>query len=314
VTTGTETRPIVLYLWMLLVPLFWGGAFGAAKHIITEIPPMTAAALRFGLAGLILLLVTIGCGEWKPAALKAHWRGLMLMALTGIFAYNAFFFLALARTSAINGSLIMATTPVFVTLGAAFFLGEAWNRRLGFGLLLSLTGVVLVILQGAPNTVMPQSVNAGDLLFIAALFSWVAHGLISKGVMRGVSPLLVTTATTLAGSVLLAACSVWEGSWSRVPAMSAQAWTEMAYVTVCATVIAFFLWNKGVQQMGAAKASMYMNLVPINAAWIAVLFYGAPMTWAQLAGMAMVIAGVYVVTFGGRREKTEHPVGRSADS
>lgn len=285
-----------MYVWMFAVPLFWGGAFGAAQHVISEIPPITAAALRFGAASLLLIFITQLRGEWQLAELRKRWRGLILMAVTGIFAYNAFFFYGLSYTSAINGSLIMANSPVFITLGAVLFLKEAWNRKLGLGLLLSLSGVVLVIINGSWETLASFTLNAGDLLFLAALFCWVLYGLLGKVVMKGVSPLLTTTVTTAIGSLFLIFWSLFEDGWQQVPYLSAQAWAEMAYMTLFATVLAFFLWNQGVHHLGASKASIYMNLVPINACWIAVLLYGAQMTWIQGAGICMVIAGVCTVT------------------
>ncbi|QZT35365.1 DMT family transporter [Caldalkalibacillus thermarum TA2.A1] len=288
---------------MLFVPLFWGGAFPAAQHVITEISPITAAAIRFGAAGLILLLISLYRSEWNFKEIKQRWAGLLLMALTGIFAYNAFFFYALNYTSAINGSLIMATTPILMTLGAVLFLKEPWHMRLGIGLLLSLTGVLLVVTQGSLRTLLSLSYNMGDLLFILALVSWVTHGLIGKIVMRGITPLLTTTFTSLVGSVGLLIWSLFEGGWRSVPLMSVQAWLEMMYMIVFATVLAFFLWNKGVHEIGASIASMFMNLVPINASWIAVAFYGSTITWKQITGMLLVITSVFLVA--GSKKKHE---------
>ncbi|MFC7442555.1 DMT family transporter [Laceyella putida] len=160
----SEKSNISIYFLLLLVPLFWEGAFGAAKHVITEISPITAATLRFGLVGLILLVIVLIRSEWNLEVLKRFWLGLVLMAVTGIFSYNAFFFIALKYTSAVNGSLIMATTPVFITLGAVLFLHEAWDKRLGYGLFLSLTGVFLVMIKGSFQTLISLSFNMGDLL------------------------------------------------------------------------------------------------------------------------------------------------------
>ncbi|WP_181444627.1 DMT family transporter [Bacillus sp. 03113] len=294
-----------MYFLLLLVPLFWGGAFGAAKHIITEISPITAATLRFGSAGLILLVIVLIRSEWDWEVLKKRWRGLLLMAVTGIFSYNAFFFIALEHTSVVNGSLIMATTPVFITLGAILFLNETWSIRLGCGLFLSFAGVFLVIIQGSFQTLISLSLNIGDLLFVAALFSWVIHGLIGKVVMQGISPLFTTTITSLIGSFFLAIWSFFEGGGKDVLSMSGQSWFEMIYMVVFATVIAFLLWNKGVHQIGASKSSIYMNFVPINATWTAILFYGSTVTWQQLVGMAMVIIGVYIATFSSGLRKTK---------
>ncbi|GIN89769.1 membrane protein [Siminovitchia terrae] len=292
-----------MYFLLLLVPLFWGGAFGAAKHIITEVPPITTAAFRFGLAGLILFAAARFSSEWNSTKIKEQWMALLLMALTGIFGYNVFFFMGLEYTSAVNGSLIVATTPVFVTLGAVLFLGETWSARLGLGLIISLTGVFLVIINGSFQTLKELQFNAGDLLFIAALICWVVHGLIGKVVLAKVSPFLTTTVTTIVGSIFLTLLSLLEKGWGKVLSMSYQAWGEMAFMVFCASIVGFFLWNKGIQKIGASRASMYMNLVPINAAWIAFFLYDASISWQQIAGMLMVIFGVYVSTTSQHKRK-----------
>ncbi|RFU70683.1 DMT family transporter [Peribacillus saganii] len=298
-TTKKIHPNIFVYFLLLLVPLFWGGAFGTAKHIITEIPPFTAAGIRFGIAGVILVIITVLKREWKWILLRKSWRGLFMMAMTGIFSYNAFFFIGLHYTSAINGSLIIAASPIFITIGAVLFLKEKWNKLHGAGLLISLAGVLLVIANGSLKLLFSFTFNLGDILFLAALLSWVIHGLIGKAVMRNVSPLFTTAATTIIGSIFLLICSLFENGWQHIAKMSTQSWIEMIYLIVFASVIAFFLWNMGVQKIGASKAGIYMNLVPINAAWISVVFYGSTMTWVHAIGIVLVIIGVYLVTFGG---------------
>ncbi|MFA1821882.1 DMT family transporter [Virgibacillus oceani] len=287
---------IAIYFWLLLVPLFWGGAFVAAEHVITEIPPVTAAAFRFGSAGVILLAIVLMQKKIDIQAIKKQWIPILFMALTGIFGYNLFFFIALDITTSINGSLIVATTPVMITLGAVFFLGEKWDKRLGFGLALSLLGVIVVISKGSIQTLLQLEFNTGDILFLCALVCWVAHGLLGKMAMRNVSPIVTTTLTTLLGGFFLAIGSLFESGWHLLPAMSNQAWLEMLFMIVCSSVIGFLLWNYGIKQIGASKASIYMNLVPICTALIAVFLYGAAFTFIQLSGMIMVLLGVYLVT------------------
>ncbi|WP_188456057.1 DMT family transporter [Virgibacillus oceani] len=309
-------QSIAIYFLLLLVPLFWGGAFVAAEHVITEIPPVTAAAFRFGSAGMLLLLFVLWQKKLDFTAIRKQWRALLLMAITGIFGYNVFFFIALDITTAINGSLIVATTPVLVTLGAVLFLGEVWNKQLGFGLLLSLIGVIVVISKGSLTTLVSLEFNLGDLLFIGGLLSWVAHGLLGKAAMRDVSPVVTTTLTTLIGSVLLFIVSLFEHSWGKLMVMSSQAWGEMVFMIICSSVIGFLLWNSGIKRIGASKSSIYMNLVPINTAWIAVVLYDSTITWTQIIGMAMVIAGVYFVTLHPylktkQRDKGSDPLSRT---
>lgn len=293
-----QARPSIGgYLLLLLVPLFWGGAFPAAQHVVTELPPITTAALRFILAGLILLLLLFIKNGWQTVTVKRNWLGLLMMALTGVFAYNVFFYAGLQYTSAINGSLIIAVNPVLTTLGAVLFLKERWNFRLGLGMVLSLGGVLVVITGGSLSTLLTFTFNQGDLFIVVSLLSWVVYGLVGKIVMREVPPLLTTTITTVIGGVFLLLLSLFEKGWGSVPALSLQSWGEMFYMALFATVIAFFLWNKGVHEVGASKASLLINLVPINATWIAVLLYGSPVLWQQYIGMVMVITGVVLAVF-----------------
>lgn len=292
-----ERRSVAIYFLLLFVPFFWGGAFVAAEHIITEIPPITAAACRFLAAGIILLVFIFFQGHIDFKALRKQWLVIFLMALTGIFGYNTFFFIGLHMTSSINGSLIIATSPAFITLGAVLFLDEKWNRHIGVGLMLSFIGVVIVISEGQLSTILNLKFNTGDLLFLGGLICWVSHGLLGKVAMRDVSPIVTTTFTTLIGAIFLVVFSfVEEDGWKTIPMMSVQAWMEMAFMIICSSVLGFLIWNYGIKQIGASRSSIYMNLVPINTALLAVFIYGSRITMAQIFGMIMVILGVYFVT------------------
>lgn len=288
---------IGIYLLMLLVPLFWGGAFVAAEHIITEIPPLIAAAFRFLMAGFLLLMIIFKSGQFSLQTFKKRWLSITLMALTGIFGYNIFFFYGLQMTSAINGSLIIATTPAFMTLGAVLFFKERWNKYIGLGILLSFIGVVVVLTEGQIHTLFQLKFNNGDILFLFALICWISHGLLGKIAMQDVSAIVTTTFSTLIGALLL--CIVTLPTYEKWPlllTMSKQSWFEMFFMIVCSSVLAFLFWNYGIQQIGASQASIYMNLVPINTALLAVFVYQSPMYLSQIIGMFIVIIGVYFVT------------------
>ncbi|MCM3341870.1 DMT family transporter [Paenibacillus sp. MER TA 81-3] len=292
-----KTQWSSMYVWMLLVPLFWGGSFATAKHVVTEIPPLVAATIRFGMAGMILALIVTIRSVWKMDVLKVRWKGLLFIAVTGIFGYNALFFVGLHYTSVINGSLIIATMPVFTALGAVLFLKESWSGRTGLGLILTSIGVLVVITEGSLDALLSSSLNIGDLMFVAALICGVLYSLAGKAVMKDVSPLLTTTLTTLFGSLLLLVSSLLEGGWERVPHMSWQGWQEMLYMVVCGTLVGYIIFNKGVEQIGAMKASMYLNLVPIVATLASVVLYGSTVAWQQLLGMIIVLSGLYIAMF-----------------
>ncbi|WP_141434481.1 DMT family transporter [Bacillus sp. 03113] len=286
-----------IYFLMLLVPLFWGGAFATAKHVITEIPPLIAATLRFGITGIILAMIVTFQKEWHWKAIRKHWKSLLFIGLIGVFGYNALFFTALKYTSATNGALIIAAMPVFTMLGSVLFCKENWSNKSGIGLALSLMGVIIVIVKGSLSALVSLSFNLGDLLFVAALLCGVIYGLTGKSIIQGAPVMLSNTVMMLSGAIFLAISTVFEGGWDKVSNMSLQSWFEMSYMVVCGTLIGYVIFNKGIELLGGSKASMYLNLTPIVATLLAVIAYGSSITLAQIAGMVMVLIGVYVATF-----------------
>ncbi len=301
--TGTS-KPLSLntvYLVMLLVPLFWGGAFGATKHVVTEIPPLAAAACRFFLAGVIMTAWVALRGGWDWSPVRRRWPGLLILAATGVFLYNIFFTVGMKYTTAINAALVISVNPVTTALVAATLLGEAWNWRLVAGFILSFLGVVATITKGSLAVLAALSFSYGDLLMVGGVVSWTVYTSVAKLVVKDVPPLLATSVSTLAGSVMLLAASLIEGGWARLPAASAQTALEMAYLIIFPTVLAFFLFNTGIKRIGASRASAYINLTPINAIWIAALFYGEQVTFAHMSGAVLIISGLLLITVFNQR-------------
>jgi len=297
VTVKTAANPRLIYVVMLLVPLFWGGAFATTKHVVSELPPLTAAALRFGLAGLLMAGWLVARGGWDWPLIRRRWLGLTALAVTGIFLYNIFFSIAMQYTSAINGALVVVVNPVTTALVAVTLLGEAWSWRLGAGLALSFVGVLITITQGSVTVLTSMAFNYGDLLLVGGVISWTTYTSLGKIVMREVPAMLATTVSTLIGSLLLAIASLPEHGWHKVTSMSSQTAAEMVYLILFATIAAYVLFNLGIRQIGASRASAYINLMPPNAIWIAAVLYGEKVTLIHLFGAALIVSGVLLITY-----------------
>ena len=281
---------------MLLAPLFWGGAFGSTKHVLTELPPLTVAAIRFLLAGLLMTGWVCWRGEWNWRIIRESWFSLLILACVGIFGYNALFNIGMQYTSAINGALVIVINPVTTSLVAVLFFGERWSWLQGLGAVLSMTGVLIVITRADLSVLQSLSLNQGDLLLLGAVLMWTTYAILGKVVMRKVSPLLSTAVTMLFGALLLLVASLPENGWSKLPAASFQVMIELLYLAGGATFVAFLIFNIGVREIGASKASAYINLMPVSAVLIAVLFYGEPVTLVHGAGMLCVMSGVLLTT------------------
>jgi drug/metabolite transporter (DMT)-like permease len=103
------------------------------------------------------------------------------------------------------------------------------------------------------------------------------------------------------GSLMLLAASVPERGWEKLPGISIQVAAELIYLAIFASFIAFLLFNMGVREIGAGKASAYINLMPVNAVLIAALLYGETVTWTHAVGMVFVMSGVLLTTRAGGR-------------
>ncbi|WP_110955055.1 DMT family transporter [Anaerosinus massiliensis] len=286
-----------IYIILLLVPLFWGGAFGTTKHVLSEIAPMTTSALRFMLAGFLMLAWSAWRKELDWTSIKENFFSLFALGATGVFSYNYFFATGLQYTSAITAALIIVVNPVFTTCIASFFMGEAWNWRTLVGAAISFIGVSFVISKGDLSILVDMSIGTGEVYLFGSVASWVIYTLLVKKTSRTMGNGAMTSVSTMMGAVMLLLISiVKEDQWGNVMHVSNQTMVEIVYLAVCSTVFAFLLFNWGVQRIGATKAAAYINFTPLNAAWIAVLFYGEQFSSYHLIGMVITITGVLITT------------------
>ena len=157
-------------------------------------------------------------------------------------------------------------------------------------------GVLIVITRGDFSILLSLSLNKGDLMLLGAVLSWTTYAIMAKVVMRQISPMLATAVSMLGGSLILLLASLPEHGWAKLPGVSAQVMFELIYLAVFASFIAFLIFNTGVREIGASKASAYINLMPVCAVLIAALFYGELVTLAHGAGMLCVMSGVLLTT------------------
>lgn len=280
----------VIFLQMVLVAFFWGGTFNAAGFALAGLHPFTIAFLRFTIASAVLLL--IGYREIVRTPIRAgDWLNFVLLGLTGIFAYNAFFLYAMKYTSPVNGSLIVAINPIVTAILAALLLKEKLTARLIGGALISIIGVVLVISEGSWEIISSLKFNFGDILTLCSVISWSFYAIVGKKVSRSFSPLITTFYGFSIGALILMPFGLLsKPGLSALPEAGWPAIGAVLYLALIA-VLAFIWWNKGVAVLGASRSSIYVNLIPVATITISLFFHEA-ITPVQIAGGVLVIGAV----------------------
>jgi drug/metabolite transporter (DMT)-like permease len=285
---------MAVYIKLLLTALFWGGTFIAGKLIAKRVDPFTAAFLRFCIASFLLLILTSRERGGFPPIKRAQFIALLLLGMTGVFAYNAFFFKGLQFISAGRAALIIANNPVFITLFAALIFREKLSWIKVSGIVLSVTGAMVVISKGNLGDLLRAGVGPGEILVFGCVGSWVAYTLIGKAIMKNLSPLASVTYSALIGTAALSIPAFAEGMVTAIPYHSILDWVCIAYLGVFGTVLGFVWYYEGIKALGPTRAGQFINFVPICAIVLAFFILGEPVTLSLLVGAALVISGVYL--------------------
>ena len=301
-TAGASALPRSLGFWSrtLAVPVIWGGTFTAGKVAVLAMPVTLAAFGRYALAVLALLLMVRwfeGNLAW-PLARQA--LATFVLGATGIAAYNLCFLAALERIDASRASMIIALNPVVTTWLGVIVLGERMRPLRWFGALLALAGVWIVVSGGDPLGGLGNADGLGELLMLGAISSWAVYTVVGRIAMRGLSPLAATTWASIWGCGLLGVAAAWDLGSGRTPVPTALPGAEvivaLLYLGVAGTAIAFVWYYQAVRTLGAGRAVVFNNLVPLAGASIGVFWLGETLSASLLVGGGIAIAGVMITT------------------
>ncbi|MEO7986007.1 MAG: DMT family transporter [Gemmatimonadales bacterium] len=277
---------------MLVVVVIWGLNFSVTKVAFDEFPPLAFTAVRFVLAS-ILLVPLVRRIEGREPLPKGSVRRLVVLGVVGNTLYQIGFILGLARTTASNSSLIIASMPSLVAVFAVALGFEAFRWRVMGGVLVATVGVVLVVL--AQGTGAAHGDLTGDLLTVAAVFCWAGYTLGLRVLPPEISPLKVTMVTTVAGTPGLVLVGIPEFLHMDVGRVGLIGWSALAYATLFSLVLAYLLWNRSVQTVGASRTVIFMCLTPLVAVAGAAVMLGERPRPLQAVGAVLIIAGVLLV-------------------
>lgn len=282
------------YLKLFGVAFFWGGTFVAGRWLGGAVSPYSSAFFRFAVASLCLLLVTWRLEKRLPPLNLRQLLVVSALGATGIFAYNLFFFNGLTTIGAGRASLIIALNPVAITLASSIIYREALPLYRAFGILLSVTGAVLVITRGHPEQIFLGGVGRGELLIFGCVVSWTLYSVIGKTAMRGLTPLVAVCYSSVAGALFLSIPAALHGSFSEAWRIPPLGWLSIVYLGLFGTVVGFYWYFQAIQLIGPTRAGVFINFVPVNALLLATLLLGEPLTLSLLGGGSLVVTGAWL--------------------
>jgi len=283
-----------LHLKLVLTTMFWGGTFIAGRHVSQNVGPFSIAFLRYAAASMLLIVLTWNIEGKLPAPKKSQVIPIVLLGMTGVFAYNAMFFRALKIIEAGRAALIIATCPIFIAISSALFLKEKFTATKALGVIISISGAIIVISKGNLLGIFKGNFGLGEFYIFCCVLSWTAYSLIGRTVMSDLSPLAAVSYSCVIGAAALAIPAYFEGVMQNIGHHSVMDWVSIGYLSIFGTVIGFVWYYEGIKQIGPTKAGLFINFVPIFAILLAFLILREAITISLVTGAVLVISGVYL--------------------
>ena len=285
-----------------MVALVWGFNMPIMKFGIGEMNEYLYNALRLSFSALVLALIVLWQRspliqrDSKTVSIGKQWLGIVTFSFLAGFAYQVLFLMGIAATSAGNTALILSTLPMWSAILAWLILREKLHRWGWLGLLVTLTGTIIVAsTKGSIGT--SQNTLHGNILVAAAAFSWAFVSVISRPIMKTASPIalaFVSAVMFLPLHFLISWNSIGD---LKILIEKPLVLASVAYSGIFSTGAAYAMWNFGVRQIGAAQATAFQNLVPLVALLASWFFLAERPLIVQLLGGSMIIGGLLTMRF-----------------
>lgn len=288
------------YLLLILPPLFWAGNVVLARGLAQQIPPMSMSFLRWASALLFIAPFT-----WRQLRrdwhlLKGHWTIIWLCALFGIASFNSLLYTATQTTTALNCALMQSLMPAAIVLCSFLLEREKIGLQQGAGVLLCSLGAAWIVLQGKLLSIGSLRLVSGDLWMLLAIFCYALYSTLLPRRPK-VQPLSFLTIIIALGTLLLVVPFLIELQIQGPPAANRNVLAGILYVALFPSIAAYLCWNRGIEIIGPNRAGLFINLIPVFAAGMAILFLGEQLQRFHLVGILMVLAGMAMFQLSRKR-------------
>lgn len=284
------------YLLLAASSLFWAGNFVVGRAIRGDIGPIALNFWRWTLALALLLPLGAPLLPRHAAVLRREWRLVVALGVTGIAGFQTFVYHALTMTTALNALLIVTLTPVVIVALMRLFFGERLSAVQGAGVIVSLLGAVVVIARGDLLALGAIRFNAGDLWLLGAVLLWAIYSILLKRRPADLPLLPLLVACILVGLSVLLPLYGWRLAAGETFQLNRGTLLVLLYVGIFPSAVAFTCWNRGVIEVGPNVAGMFLHLMPIFGAALAVLFLGERIAAYHWAGALLVFGGIVLAS------------------
>ena len=282
-------------IFLTLSAVFWGLNFHLAQFMMESSSASEAAFWRYAVAVLGLLIFAWSAMPSWPRV-RSQAKGILLVGVLGLFGFNYCFFKGLEYTSAVNASFIMSLNPALTVLLSSVMLREKIHRYHLIGITVAFLGVVCLISKGSIQNLISFRFSVGDGIIFLANVLFALHNVWIKRYAYQLGMINFTFLTTLACFLCFAAVMPVVGM-GDVPSYPPLYWLSAIGIGWLGTSLAYYFWNRGVHDLGAARGSVFLNTVPLFTTLFAIVFGQSLYTYHLWSGV-IIISGLVIMQRG----------------
>ena len=281
------------YLILILTTIFWSGNFIVGKAASTyEIPPFSLNFYRWFFAGLILLPFTFKELIEKKNYIFDNIVFFTILGVTSITIFNSIVYYSLYYTQVISGILMISTIPVWIIFISSILNIEKTNIFQIIGVVFSLTGVIFIITKADLEIIKNLDFNKGDLSMVVAMFSWAVYSALLKSKKYEISQFALLEVVIIMGLIFLTPIYFIEMYLGNVIVLGIPFVLTLTYVVFFPGLASFIFWIKGISIIGANRAGVFLHLMPIFGAIMAMIIFNEKFMYYHILGAIFIVAGI----------------------
>jgi drug/metabolite transporter (DMT)-like permease len=291
-----DTSHVSPYVLLTLTPFFWSCNWVIGRGLHEQVPPLAMTFYRWLFALLILAPFAIPHVKRDWPAIRRGAAALIPLGIVGIGSHNALAYVGLNYTTATNGVLLNSVIPVMIVALSFVFLRERLSMRQALGIAISLGGVLTILSHGSWQELRALELNRGDVLVLLSMLLWSLYTIGLRWRPPGLSMLSFLFVIAVVGDVAMLPLYLAEAAFGRSVVWSWEAVGAFLGIGLFSSVLAYIFWNRGVEQVGASVAGLFVHLMPVFGTLLAWLLLDERLRVFHMIGVALILTGIYLTT------------------
>ena len=281
------------YIFLLLTVTFWAGNFVVGKFAsFYNVPPFSLNFYRWLFALFILMPFTISEIIKKKEYIISNYKIFLVLGITSITIFNSIVYYSLNFTQVISGVLMISTIPVMIMFFSSILKIEKTNLFQIIGVILSIAGVIIIITKANFEILKSLNFNKGDITMVLAMFSWALYSTLLKRQKYELSQISLLQVVISFGLIFLIPIYFIEYQIGFRINIDMPFILILSYVVLFPGLASFILWIKGIALIGANRSGVFLHLMPIISALMAMIIFDEKFMFYHILGACFIISGI----------------------